>query len=389
MLDVNLLAEANRQFTVCNACRYCEGLCTVFPAMELRTAFTEGDVTYLSALCHDCRACVDACPFSPPHEFAIDISALMSTARTQTFEHYARPRALWRLLTRGATLAGLIVATAVFFLIVALATGNPHDLVRTHRAPGAFYDVIAYAWLVIPTLVVSILAAVAIGVGAWGLARETRGGVRLLANRRAVGQTMKDVLALTNLKGGGDGCRYPGDRRSSVRRYLHHAVFYGFGLMFASTVSAAVEQELFARNPPYPLLSVPVLLGTIGGISTLAGCAGFFVFGVRSRDPSRAPESRRLDRLFTTMLMLATATGLLLLTLRSSPLMGAALITHLGVLGGLYVTFPYSKFVHAGYRSVALLRSHVEGGSKPHEPAEPPRETAHADELADLLDAHV
>ena len=85
MFDTELLAEANRQFAVCNACRYCEGLCPVFPAMELRTSFTEGDVAYLSFLCHDCRACVEACPFSPPHEFAIDLPALMSGSRDADF----------------------------------------------------------------------------------------------------------------------------------------------------------------------------------------------------------------------------------------------------------------------------------------------------------------
>ena len=34
--------EAARQMSVCNACRYCEGLCAVFPAMELRRDFIEG-----------------------------------------------------------------------------------------------------------------------------------------------------------------------------------------------------------------------------------------------------------------------------------------------------------------------------------------------------------
>ena len=37
-------AEADRIMTVCNSCRYCEGLCAVFPAMELRRAFPDGDL---------------------------------------------------------------------------------------------------------------------------------------------------------------------------------------------------------------------------------------------------------------------------------------------------------------------------------------------------------
>ena len=40
------LAEADRLMTVCNSCRYCEGLCAVFPAMEMRRAFGDGDLNY-------------------------------------------------------------------------------------------------------------------------------------------------------------------------------------------------------------------------------------------------------------------------------------------------------------------------------------------------------
>ncbi len=50
------LAEADRLMTVCNACRYCEGLCAVFPAMEMRRAFPDGDLNFLANLCHACGA---------------------------------------------------------------------------------------------------------------------------------------------------------------------------------------------------------------------------------------------------------------------------------------------------------------------------------------------
>ena len=36
------LKEADRLMTVCNSCRYCEGLCAVFPAMEMRRSFADG-----------------------------------------------------------------------------------------------------------------------------------------------------------------------------------------------------------------------------------------------------------------------------------------------------------------------------------------------------------
>ena len=63
------LAEADRLMAVCNACRYCEGVCAVFPAMEARRAFADADLRYLANLCHGCGACFADCQFAPPHQF--------------------------------------------------------------------------------------------------------------------------------------------------------------------------------------------------------------------------------------------------------------------------------------------------------------------------------
>ena len=367
MLD-QLVEEANRQFTICNACRYCEGLCTVFPAMEMRTVFAYGDVSYLSALCHDCGACVPACPFSPPHEMAVDVRTLLAEARVQTFEDYARPQALWRLLAHGRSVAGIIVVTIVFATIVALSTGDPSRIVETNTSSGSFYDVIGWLWLVVPATVVSIFALVAILVGVHAFSSGVPGGARRLWNLGVQRWTIRDVLSLRNLDGGGGGCETVGDRRSASRRYLHHLIFYGFFLMFAATVAAAIQQDIFGQDPPYPIVSAPVLLGTIGGIATTIGITGFLVIGIRRRDESDGRSShRQFDRVFGLTLLAATVTGLLTLALRSTPLMGVALIVHLGTLGGLYLTLPYSKFVHAFYRYVALARSHVES-NEAHEP---------------------
>jgi citrate/tricarballylate utilization protein len=75
------VAEAGRLLQICNACRYCEGYCAVFPAMELRRAFTSGDIGYLANLCHDCRGCYFACQYAPPHEFALNLPRVFARAR--------------------------------------------------------------------------------------------------------------------------------------------------------------------------------------------------------------------------------------------------------------------------------------------------------------------
>ena len=63
MQSINLVAlsanerEAARLLEICNACRYCEGFCAVFPAMTRRLSFAKADVHFLANLCHNCGAC--------------------------------------------------------------------------------------------------------------------------------------------------------------------------------------------------------------------------------------------------------------------------------------------------------------------------------------------
>jgi citrate/tricarballylate utilization protein len=111
-----------------------------------------------------------------------------------------------------------------------------------------------------------------------------------------------------------------------------------------------VLQDMLGKLPPYPVVSPPVLLGTAGGLATIAGCTGLLVL-----KPGTVRASS-LDAAFLVALDLASVTGMLTLGLRATPALGAALTLHLGSLVALYVTAPYGKFVHAVYRFAAVLR---------------------------------
>src|ERR1700676_5116756 len=92
MHATSALTEADRLMTVCNSCRYCEGICAVFPAMEMRRAFSDGDLTYLANLCHSCGACYYDCQFSPPHEYNVNVPKILAQVRIESYEAYALPR---------------------------------------------------------------------------------------------------------------------------------------------------------------------------------------------------------------------------------------------------------------------------------------------------------
>src|SRR4051794_15512394 len=143
------LAEADRLMTVCNSCRYCEGLCAVFPAMEMRRAFPDGDLNYIANLCHGCGACYYDCQFSPPHEFNVNVPKVLAQARRESYAQYAWPPAR-ALFARNGLAVSLICALGVAVFILGFAwAGGPGALSRPETGPGAFYRVMPHNLMVL------------------------------------------------------------------------------------------------------------------------------------------------------------------------------------------------------------------------------------------------
>ena len=169
------------------------------------------------------------------------------------------------------------------------------------------------------------------------------------------------ALRLKYLDGGhGEGCNNEDDRFSHARRIFHHFTFYGFGLCFAATSVATLYHYLLKWPAPYPMTSLPVLLGIVGGVGLLVGPAGLWWLNLR-RDPAHGDVAQKpMDLGFIALLFLTSLTGLLLLFLRDTGAMGLLLAIHLGVVMALFLTFPYGKFAHGFYRGAALLKFAIE-----------------------------
>ena len=353
---------------ICNACRYCEGFCAVFPAMTRRLEFGQADAHYLANLCHNCGACLHACQYAPPHEFAVNVPQAMARVRVKTYQDYAWPRALGALYRRAGLTVALALAgsLALFLTLGVAATGG---LVHAPLA-GNFYAVFPHNFLVAVFGAVFVFVVVALAIGVrrfWREvsptrdqppgARQSIAAVRTAATAEATG----DVLQLKYLDGGhGEGCNDEDDRFSLWRRRFHHFTFYGFLLCFASTSVATLYHYLGGWPAPYPVTSLPVVLGTVGGIGLVIGPAGLLWVNLK-RDPAHGdPAQRPMDRGFIALLLLTSITGLALLAWRDTALMGLLLAVHLGVVMALFLTLPYGKFAHGIYRSAALLKYAIE-----------------------------
>jgi citrate/tricarballylate utilization protein len=364
MRTTEAVDEARRAMEICNACRYCEGFCAVFPAMELRRDFANGDLSYLANLCHNCKGCYHACQYAPPHEFGINLPKTFAELRAETYEEYAWPRPLAGLFRRNGTIVSLVSAAAIaLVLLLTAALCSPGVLTEVQSGPGAFYAIIPWWMMTAVAGLTFLFSVLALGKGCANFWRDTGSGP--VSAQRSALQAIHDILTLRNLGGGGDGCNDLDEAFSQTRRRFHHAMFYGFLLCFASTVVATFYDHFLGLIAPYPFFSLPVLLGTVGGLGMLAGAGGLLWIKIMT-DP--VPVARKVlggDYAFLALLLLAAATGLLLLALRGTSAMGVLLAVHLGVILALFLMLPYSKMVHGLYRSAALLRAAVERHPEP------------------------
>ena len=348
--------EADRLLQICNACRYCEGFCAVFPAMTRRLEFPKADLHYLANLCHNCGACLHACQYAPPHEFKVNLPQALARLRGQTYSDYAWPPSFAGLYRRnGLTLALALAAGLAAFLLLALALKG-----SLWHAPlaGNFYAVFPHKLLVTMFGAVFGFALLALGIGVRRFWRDVSPGATSVA---AAGEAMHQVLRLKYLDGGhGEGCHNEDDAWTHARRRFHHLTFYGFLLCFLSTSVATLYHYAGHWPAPYPLSSLPVLLGIAGGIGLLAGPAGLFVLRRRRHPAHGAAEQAPMDLGFIALLFATSATGLALMLWRDSSAMALLLAVHLGVVMALFATLPYGKFAHGVYRSAALLKWAVE-----------------------------
>ena len=350
------VGEVSRIMQICNACRYCEGFCAVFPAMTRRLEFGRADVHFLSNLCHNCGACLHACQYAPPHEFAVNVPQAMAQVRMQTYVDYAWPAGFGALYKRnGLTLALALAGGLALFLTLTMALKGALFL---PPLTGNFYAVFPHNTLAALFGVVFLFAMIALGVGVRRFWRNEDPGA---LSGEAIGEAAHDVLSLRYLGGGhGEGCNNADDAFSLARRRFHHLTFYGFMLCFASTCVATLYHYLLKLEAPYALFSLPVLLGVAGGIGLLAGPAGLLWLNI-SRHPQQGDSAQKpMDRGFIALLLLTSASGLALLILRDTSMMALLLAVHLGVVLALLLTLPYGKFAHGIYRSAALLKWAVE-----------------------------
>lgn len=344
----SLINEAQRQVQICNACRYCEGYCSVFPAINRQRSFNSSDIIQLSNLCHNCQGCYHACQYTEPHEFNINLPQSLANVRVDSWHSFIKPIWLSRIFQQhGVAIAGLLVlAIALLFLLMQSFKPEQGD---------GFYAVLSHTAMITLFIPAFLAPLVIIGVALQEYWRTIEGEKIKWPH---IQQAFCSTAKMKNLSGGhGEGCNYEsGDRFSNKRRWFHQATMVGFLLCFASTASATLLHYLLNIQAPYPVLSIPKLLGLPGGFLLVVGCGGLAWLKCQADKSLGATNKWGGEMAFTLLLGATGASGLLLFFITGTSWVPSILAIHLGMVLTLFLLMPYSKMVHGFFRLASLIR---------------------------------
>jgi quinone-modifying oxidoreductase subunit QmoC len=124
--------------------------------------------------------------------------------------------------------------------------------------------------------------------------------------------------------------------------------------------------DLFGVKTPLPLLHPIKLLGNLSAILLAGGTA--WLLTERVGHPEAVGRSRAFDNFFAALVVLVVASGIGAELGRLAlpvPLAVALYVLHLGTVLSLFLTFPFSKFAHALYRTLALAHERVTTERRP------------------------
>jgi quinone-modifying oxidoreductase subunit QmoC len=289
--------------------------------------------------CYNCGDCSNRCPSGAKP------GRLMGAIRQMAVEHFAFPQSAARVVNRPRRW-WLMFATAALFVVALIAVGGSFrpTVERVH-----FASMVPHLPLNVFFSAVTGLAVVGLIVGlerAWrAYQNQPLWRVRPALFGRALLAVFADVAAHR---------RFSDCDEHRLRSYAHVGLFYGF-LGLAGLAGVAALLIATGGQYPFPALHPLKVLGNLAAGLMIGGTAYFL--GERVRAALRGDASTAFDWLLLANLLLVGASGVLCETFRylNVPLVAYPVyFLHLTLVFVLFVSAPYSKLAHVGYRTLAL-----------------------------------
>ncbi len=294
-------------------------------------------------LCHQCNDCTARCPRDARPGDALQ------AIRSLAIEKLGAPRFMARVVGRaGATWPILLGLPVLLWALLVQAFGG----FARARAPLAFTDAVP-VWMIYSVFLPAgafALAAAAVGArrcwAAWG-AGASRNGPLL----RGLAGVAGDILG--HRRFGICGAARP-------RQTGHLLLAWGFAGALLTTTFLGVAMDVFGVKTPLPQLHPIKILGNLSAVLMVVGLV--WLLASRLADSRAAGASRAFDVFFLALVVLLVFSGVgaqLGRLYLSPPLALALYVLHLGMVLSLFLTFPFSKFAHALYRTLAMAHERL------------------------------
>ncbi|HEC41718.1 MAG TPA: hypothetical protein ENI20_02685 [Bacteroides sp.] len=353
-----LQGATGSQLTTCMQCGACTASCSlsedqdVFPRKQMIMA-AWGMRDRLMAdphvwTCHQCGDCSVSCPRG------VKPGEILAALRQEQIVHYSKPAFLARWMQKPAFFpAAILFPAAIIILILSLA-----GTFSIPEGPVDYSEFFSHAWLNGSFTALFVLSTIGAVIG---LRRFTRN----VFTQRTVQKTNPDkpdqgqspqapqpalrgiltVLGRIMSHRDFNSC----DEQKS-RSVTHFLVFWGFILLLFVTFFAILSTIFFEY--PLSILNPIKIAGNLGAMMLLAGSSFMILNRLRKRD-----QSNYADWFFLLSFWLLTFSGMLVEGARFHEWSFAyhLYFFHLVMVWIIILYYPYTKFAHFLYRTVAMI----------------------------------
>jgi quinone-modifying oxidoreductase, subunit QmoC len=343
----------------CFQCATCSSVCdlstpaSVFPRRQMLWA-QWGLVDKLAAdpsiwLCHEGADCSTRCPRDARP------SDVLKSARSLAIEELGAPKFLARMVGNASTTWPVLLGVPVVFWAAYVYLVNGFAV-----GPGALaYNHVVPNWMIDSVFVPAFLFAIVTALGgarrawaAWG-AGASRQGTFL----QGLSMVAADVLAHR---------RFSQCEVANTRKWSHTFLVWGFLAAFVTTASVATSEYAFGMEIPLAQTNPIKLLGNLAAVLLTLGVLGLIF--KRMGLEALTGHFKAFDGFFLWLVALVTFTGIASEIARYVLPVQVALsiyVVHLGMVLALFVTFPFSKFAHALYRTMAMAHERLTQPRRP------------------------
>jgi len=288
-------------------------------------------------LCHQCGDCSSYCPRD------VKPADVISALRQKTYQHYARPGFLSRMLSIPELLP-VAIAIPVVVIIAILS------LAGTFKIPDGPVDYSAFfphGWLNSTFSAITLLfwSLAFCGIARfWKDMKEQTPPPEGMGKKLPVFKVLGEILSHSNFSGCGS---------NQKRTLAHMGLFFGFGLLILVTLYAILAS--LTHNYPLPLSNPFKIAGNVASLMIYAG----LVFMAYERISNREVfgKSGYADWLLLIAIGLLTLSGALVEMARFGNWAIAyhLYFFHLVAVWFVIMYLPFTKLGHIFYRTTALL----------------------------------